>query len=451
MRFISLSKTPNDSLNRRLSSDIIYLSSRVTCSVFRMRMRPCFSSVLIHPFIMVVVLLLFLLLDHRLAFGHPPLTRLEPFELGHERTIALPEIPSRSVSIKTLNVDPPIFAIENFLLPNECQHIIRLAQNAGLETSQAGEPVNDDVTMEDSDYEEAWKAWDTDGDAQLTRAEIVDGMREFTQTVLTEDDVERMFNELGMDENGDGTLDFDEFKNANINDMDGFLDDVEESRPVFKTRYSRQAWLNQGGQDVDVVLETLRERLLHVTGLPRVVVETSESLQVVHYDHRGHYHCHMDSDHYSPSDNMTCCHFDRRDETLGNGRRCALCRYLTLLYYLNDVTLGGATAFPFAHANATFQDSGPEFQRLCNLSAQCDSGVVVTPKMGTAVLWYSHRLDDGGQIGEIDLRTYHGGCDVLDGEKWIANNWIDVDATENFYTRSERSDSEYDTQTHSEL
>ena len=22
--------------------------------------------------------------------------------------------------------------------------------------------------------------------------------------------------------------------------------------------------------------------------------------------------------------------------------------------------------------------------------------------------------------------TYHGGCDIIKGEKWIANNWINI-------------------------
>jgi len=27
-------------------------------------------------------------------------------------------------------------------------------------------------------------------------------------------------------------------------------------------------------------------------------------------------------------------------------------------------------------------------------------------------------------LGPVDLRSYHGGCDIIRGRKWIANNWI---------------------------
>lgn len=32
-----------------------------------------------------------------------------------------------------------------------------------------------------------------------------------------------------------------------------------------------------------------------------------------------------------------------------------------------------------------------------------------------------------GWMGDVFNRSLHGGCDVLKGEKWIANNWINVD------------------------
>ncbi|PIK57987.1 hypothetical protein BSL78_05075 [Apostichopus japonicus] len=32
-----------------------------------------------------------------------------------------------------------------------------------------------------------------------------------------------------------------------------------------------------------------------------------------------------------------------------------------------------------------------------------------------------------GWLGDRNLFAFHGGCDVIKGEKWIANNWITVD------------------------
>jgi hypoxia-inducible factor prolyl 4-hydroxylase len=42
-------------------------------------------------------------------------------------------------------------------------------------------------------------------------------------------------------------------------------------------------------------------------------------------------------------------------------------------------------------------------------------------------MWYNHlRDDETGWVGELDPRTYHGGCDVIKGHKWIANSWINI-------------------------
>lgn len=61
-----------------------------------------------------------------------------------------------------------------------------------------------------------------------------------------------------------------------------------------------------------------------------------------------------------------------------------------------------------------------------NLSINCHSAnLVLPPKKGTAIMWYNNFIDpDSGLLGEVDRSTYHGGCDVIKGEKWIANNWL---------------------------
>ena len=61
-----------------------------------------------------------------------------------------------------------------------------------------------------------------------------------------------------------------------------------------------------------------------------------------------------------------------------------------------------------------------------NLMHGCKlSNLVVKPRKGTAVLWYNHLLNEtDGWMGEIDLFSLHGGCNVIKGEKWISNMWI---------------------------
>ena len=52
---------------------------------------------------------------------------------------------------------------------------------------------------------------------------------------------------------------------------------------------------------------------------------------------------------------------------------------------------------------------------------ECDSGdgLVVAPKRGDALLFYSQ-----SPTGQLDPMSYHGGCPVIQGEKWASNVWI---------------------------
>ena len=64
----------------------------------------------------------------------------------------------------------------------------------------------------------------------------------------------------------------------------------------------------------------------------------------------------------------------------------------------------------------------------CDLSKHCHkANLFVKPRKGTAILWYNHLRDEKtGWHGRLDEMTYHGGCDIIKGEKWIANNWINI-------------------------
>ena len=72
-----------------------------------------------------------------------------------------------------------------------------------------------------------------------------------------------------------------------------------------------------------------------------------------------------------------------------------------------------------------FQNINPDAVEL-NLSINChSSNLVLTPKKGTAIMWYNNLIDsESGLLGNLDVNSVHGGCDVIKGEKWIANNWL---------------------------
>uniref|UniRef100_A0A8C9E4V6 Prolyl 4-hydroxylase subunit alpha-1 n=1 Tax=Phocoena sinus TaxID=42100 RepID=A0A8C9E4V6_PHOSS len=136
-------------------------------------------------------------------------------------------------------------------------------------------------------------------------------------------------------------------------------------------RVSKSAWLS--GYENPVV-SRINMRIQDLTGLD---VSTAEELQVANYGVGGQYEPHFD--------------FARKDEPdafkeLGTGNRIA-----TWLFYMSDVSAGGATVFP-------------------------EVGASVWPKKGTAVFWYNLFAS-----GEGDYSTRHAACPVLVGNKW---DWI---------------------------
>ncbi|XP_077095397.1 prolyl 4-hydroxylase subunit alpha-1b isoform X2 [Siphateles boraxobius] len=139
-------------------------------------------------------------------------------------------------------------------------------------------------------------------------------------------------------------------------------------------RVSKSAWLS--GYE-HATIERINQRIEDVTGLE---MDTAEELQVANYGVGGQYEPHFD--------------FGRKDEPdafkeLGTGNRIA-----TWLFYMSDVSAGGATVFP-------------------------DVGAAVWPKKGTAVFWYNLFAS-----GEGDYSTRHAACPVLVGNKWVSNKWI---------------------------
>lgn len=174
-------------------------------------------------------------------------------------------------------------------------------------------------------------------------------------------------------------------------------------------------------------MSRLHDRVSSLIGMPKQVVQWSENLAMGMYEPGGHYHAHLDSN--EESRHVPCCFqtncSDNEDKEVENKDCCRLCRYVTVLYYLNNVEEGGETAFPFA--DLSFQGmmkirNGLHWQ---NLTSHChDSTVVIKPEKGKAIMWYNHFVDGKGYISAVDKRSYHGGCEVIKGTKWIATNWI---------------------------
>ncbi|KAL1482810.1 hypothetical protein MTO96_033536 [Rhipicephalus appendiculatus] len=139
-------------------------------------------------------------------------------------------------------------------------------------------------------------------------------------------------------------------------------------------------------------LSSLDRRISLASGLS---LESSEPYQVANYGLGGH---------YSPHDDAYTFEQNADEWKTGNGNRVA-----TMLLYLTDVSLGGATAF--VHLQ-----------------------LAVKPRCGSALFWYDVAPYSGNdepihfsfwhQKKAVEKLTNHVGCPVLWGSKWIATKWI---------------------------
>ena len=145
------------------------------------------------------------------------------------------------------------------------------------------------------------------------------------------------------------------------------------------TRTSMNSWIKR---ETNAVTETLSMRAADLMKIDEKLLRSdlnSEELQVVHYDKTQKYDAHND----------------------WSGAGKPESRFLTLLIYLNDMDgpgAGGETSFPKGADGLGFK---------------------VTPRKGTAVLFYN-LLEDGNG----DDLALHSALPVERGEKWAANYWV---------------------------
>lgn len=370
------------------------------------------------------------------------LTRLEPVEVGYVRELYL--VPGKVHKMKTLSLRPALFEIEHFLTEQECNDIIFMAQTQGLERSKTlGEQSldengdgNDNSSNPELSPAEIFQGLDSDNDGSLDVGEVARGVLDLGRVIVNVDDVKKMISDLDMDPNKDGIISYEEFedltKKNKEKELRAYLEKIHETNSNKRTRDSSTTFLDPYEHlDFKPFFESLRDRIHLATNLPKDMIWSSENMQVVRYQEKQHYHCHFDSEEEVVM-NTPCCHYTENlyeDDNLD----CVPCRYLTLFYYLNEPKLGGETAFPAAD-NFTLAENESNVDRellMCDLADHCyDSNLYYKPKRGTALLWYNHFVDnETGWLGPMDFMSYHGGCNVIEGTKWAANNWINAGPT----------------------
>lgn len=157
-----------------------------------------------------------------------------------------------------------------------------------------------------------------------------------------------------------------------------------EWRQVSDTRTSKNTWIYDSTVQEQPALQRLQQRIECASGLNAGDEQQAEALQVANYGVGGHYVPHYD---FLFQDKSQMAGVDPNDYSLGD-------RTATLMFYLSDVSRGGATVFP-------------------------KMGAGIWPRKGSAAFWFNLLSDGTG-----DQRTLHGACPVLLGSKWVANKWI---------------------------
>ncbi|KAJ4834106.1 putative prolyl 4-hydroxylase 4, partial [Turnera subulata] len=129
----------------------------------------------------------------------------------------------------------------------------------------------------------------------------------------------------------------------------------------------------------DPIVAGIEEKIASWTFLPK---ENGEDIQVLRYEEGQKYEPHHD-------------YFVDKVNIVRGGHRMA-----TVLMYLTDVQKGGETVFP----------SAEEPPRRKGASVNRED------------------LSECAKKGIADPLSLHGGCPVLEGEKWSATKWIHVDS-----------------------
>jgi hypothetical protein len=182
-------------------------------------------------------------------------------------------------------------------------------------------------------------------------------------------------------------------------------------------RTSSQTWIGPGSADDTPLVRRVRERVFDLMKMPE---DLGEAMQLVQYDTTQHYLGHHDYAHKWESVNSLYVQ--------GGGNR-----FITVIFYLNDVEEGGYTMFPFANSTnrPPVDAAGKELiwvtignEQVYYGNLGCDgTGLQVPPIKGTALIFYN-LLEQHTVDAVPDSYTLHAGCDVLRGQKYMANIWI---------------------------
>jgi len=198
---------------------------------------------------------------------------------------------------------------------------------------------------------------------------------------------------------------------------DGLTKDRVSSGNKLAMRQSSSSFLLAGSSPI---VDAVNVRAADLSRVPLSFWENQELLNVIRYKKGGRYDAHFDT--------QNLAEFAKDFASSGMLHPPGGPRLITLFVFLNDVPDGGETIFPIAGWSSEDQKAlgDPLYRdrlaRECKLTKK-GKGVKVRPRAGLALLWYNHLVKEG-ELADIDSCSWHAGCEVKRGEKWIMQRWI---------------------------
>lgn len=175
--------------------------------------------------------------------------------------------------------------------------------------------------------------------------------------------------------------------------------DHDLDKPDSTWRTSEQYFLPSKG---DAIISSIDAR---VAALTKTAVNQQEQVQVLRYLNGQFYKQH--TDYFDPA------LYKSQPDVLESIEHGESNRYITVLWYLSNVTAGGYTLFPMSFNITHRREDEDCFD-------ESSAALKVSPAKGDVIVFYSLYADRS-----LDETSLHAACPVGEGEtKWAANKWI---------------------------
>jgi len=263
--------------------------------------------------------------------------------------------------------------------------------------------------------------WDKNLDGSLS-IEEVSAIEEIKHLLLKDEDIEKMYEDLELKPDRNGHISYGELEKLSFAKFSSYLKKLHEKKENSSIHQIEQTWLWHDEDELlvyDDVLQKYHERLSNLTRIPKSIIEESEPILITKFKNGSFTECRHDS--AQTYANIPCCVFGTRSN-------CRVCRFISIMYFLNDVS-DGQLLFPLAN-NKTYDwnDLHRHTASVCSKKPNVSlSNLVIKPEKGKAIMWYNHYIGrDTGWMSSLDPLSFYGTNEVAEIDKWVATTWINI-------------------------